>query len=299
MLPPVIIFAYNRPEHLARLLKSLLKNKSKNFNKLYLFCDGPKNEQDKIKILKIKKIISNTKIKFQKKVFRSKNIGLSKNIINGVSDVLKKNTSCIVLEDDLVLSNNCIKFMNYFLKKYKNSKNFGSISAHSYLKNFQINKKFNYYITKRHSSWCWGTWARVWKKMEWNKINYNSHFKSFAELRKFSEGGNDLNLLLWGQYKKYIDSWAIRFNYFCSKNDLISLQPKIGMVKNLGRDFSGTHENFSFRKENNFNFISNLNLKKSSNRILNRFDIDNYIKNSHRRSIRLALKYFIKNKKIL
>ena len=49
-------------------------------------------------------------------------------------------------------------------------------------------------------------------------ISINSHFTSENSLNKFSEGGNDLNLLLWGNYKKIINSWAIRFNFYCMKN---------------------------------------------------------------------------------
>ena len=42
------------------------------------------------------------------------------------------------------------------------------------------------------------------EKIEWNSKSINSHFTSENSLRKFSEGGNDLNLLLWGNYKKLL-----------------------------------------------------------------------------------------------
>ena len=50
--------------------------------KIYLYCDGPKNESDNNKINKIKDIIeNNNNLKFAKKLYRSENFGLAKNII--------------------------------------------------------------------------------------------------------------------------------------------------------------------------------------------------------------------------
>lgn len=227
-------------------------------------------------------------------------MGLAKNIINGVSQVLTKHSSCIVLEDDLVLNSNCIKFMSYMLKKFEKTNHIGSISAHSYIDNLNYKKKFDFYISKRHSSWCWGTWSNVWRKIDWNSKKIDLHFSNKLDLEKFSLGGNDLNLLLWGNYKKIVNSWAIRFNFHCSQKSLKSFQPRYSMIKNDGRDFSGTHERFSLKFKENYNFNPKLGpLKYILKKTLENEKIDLFIKNSHRRSIRLSLRYFFQNLKII
>lgn len=292
MNSPIVIFSYNRPKHLNQLFNSLKKNNLKNY-KIFLFCDGPKIKKDIEEINKIKKIILMSGIKFQKKVFRKKNIGLANNIIDGVSSVLKKNKQCIVLEDDLILNSQTINYMNNALNKFRGNKKFGSVSAYSYLNDFKKLKNYNFYISKRHSSWCWGTWSYIWTKINWEKINYKEHFQSKSSINHFSEGGNDLNLLLWGQYNRLINSWAIRFNYFCSKNNLLSIQPRYSMVINDGKDFSGTHEKISFKKENNRFFPRNIS------KIIRSEKIDKFIKNDHRRSIKISIIYFLKNLRIL
>ena len=300
MSPPIAIFAYNRPKHLGNLLDSLILNKSSKLSKIFIFCDGPKNEYDKRMIVEIKNLLKIKKIKIHHTNFRKKNIGLAKNIIKGVSKVLNIYKSCIILEDDLILNPNCIKFMNFMLKKFKKTKNIGSVSAHSYIDELKYKKKFNFYLTKRHSSWCWGTWSRVWKKIEWNSKNLNSHFTSYINLRKFSEGGNDLNLLLWGNYKKIINSWAIRFNFYCMKKSLKSIQPRFSMIRNEGRDFSGTHEKFNFKTKKIFDFNPKLGpLNYILKQTLENKELDLYIKNSHRRSVKLSIKYFMENFKII
>ena len=90
------------------IIKKLQKFKNTNF----FFCDGPKNYSDYEKINKIKFILDNSKIKFNKKVFYKKNLGLSSNIINNVSYVLNREKAAIIIEDDLYLEKNAIKFIN-------------------------------------------------------------------------------------------------------------------------------------------------------------------------------------------
>ena len=296
----IVIFSYNRPKHLSKLIDTIIKNNINKSYKIYLFCDGPKNKLDQVKISSIKETIKEKKISFVHKTFRKKNIGLSKNIISGISFVLKRHKSCIVLEDDLILNKNCINFMNTMLHKLKKDNSLGSVSAHSYLDDFKSKSKFDFYISKRHSSWCWGTWSRVWNDINWNETNYKNHFSKKKEVNKFSEGGKDLNLLLWGNYKKFIDSWAIRFNFFCAKKELKSFQPRLSMIRNDGRDASGTHEKFSFKFKKKYNFNPKIGgIKNILDRTIKNEEIDCYIKNNHRRSVKLSIRYFLEEGKIL
>ena len=301
MKSPIVIFSYNRPYHLSNLIDTLIKNKVSKKSKIFFFCDGPKNNYDKTQIKKIKSILDKKNLKIEYKNFHKKNIGLKNNIINGVSFVLSKYGRCIVLEDDLVLNHHSLKFMDVMLDKFRENKAIGSVSAHSYIDGIKTKKKFDFYISKRHSSWCWGTWSRVWKNIDWDIKKLNSHFSDQSKLKKFSEGGNDLNLLLWGNYKKIINSWAIMFNYHCMHNSLKSIQPRFSMIRNDGRDASGTHEGISFnfsKKKISFNprlGSQKYILKKTEQ---NSF-IDFFIKNSHRKSLKLSIKFFFQNFKII
>ena len=300
MYSPIIIFSYNRPKHLNNLIYSIIRNKISKSSKIFFYCDGPKNNFDKKKIEEIKNLLNKTALKIDFKIFRKKNIGLANNIIDGVSNVLTKYKSCIVLEDDLVLNKNCINFMNIMLARFEKNYQIGSISAYSYLDNFKSDTEFDFYLSKRHSSWCWGTWSRVWNKINWKNLKTKSHLSNKLSLKQFSEGGKDLNLLLWGNSEKLINSWAIYFNYYCAKFFLKSVQPRFSMIRNDGRDFSGTHEKFSFKFNKKYNFNPDLgSLKNILKRTVERKDIYSYIKNSHRRSFKLGIKFFIKYFKII
>ena len=49
-LAPIILFAYNRPNHVKRTIESLLKNKWADTSDLFIFSDAPKTEEDTLTI---------------------------------------------------------------------------------------------------------------------------------------------------------------------------------------------------------------------------------------------------------
>ena len=75
-------------------------------------------------------------LKRLKFLLEKKNIGTASNIIQGVSKILKAKKKVIVLEDDLIVSKNFLKYMNDNLEKYKNYKKVWHISGWNWNFNF-------------------------------------------------------------------------------------------------------------------------------------------------------------------
>jgi len=280
---PIVIFSYNRPSNIYELIKNIKKNNFYKKYKYYFFCDGPKNDRDIEKCLEVQKIIKNFKVKKKNIFIQNKNRGLSKSIIYGLDLVFKHNKSAIILEDDLFIAKNTLSFLSLMLKKYEKADFIGSISGYSYIHNFR-NIKNNLYLIPRHCSWGWGTWRRVWTKVKWNHYN--------IKRKNFSNGGYDLNLLLKGQKKNFIDSWAIRFNLFCHNNNLLCLMPRYSFIDNLGFGKNATHtKNYFFNHK--YLILKKNNLKKIVNQLpVSNKNINQKIKNMHKPSIKLFLKIF-------
>ena len=130
MNSPIAVFLYNRPDKSYSCLKSLSQNPGFNDSPLYIFIDGPKTNDDKLKIDKIKKLISSYNFKNLVEVNSKQiNVGLSKSIFFGVNHILKKHETVIVLEDDLTFNKNFINHINICLEKYR-TKNIYQICGH-------------------------------------------------------------------------------------------------------------------------------------------------------------------------
>ena len=56
-LAPIVLFAYNRLEHLKLTISNLKKNNLANSSELIIFSDGPKNTSDVKKINSIRKYL--------------------------------------------------------------------------------------------------------------------------------------------------------------------------------------------------------------------------------------------------
>lgn len=131
---PVILFVYNRPEHTWKSIEALQRNDGWSDTDVYVFCDGPRDGQP------ISKSIIDThamaeSISGSKTLTISKskvNIGLYKNILLGVSSVLSKHVSAIIIEDDIVVLPGFLKYMNEALKKYEYEKQIACISGYVY-----------------------------------------------------------------------------------------------------------------------------------------------------------------------
>jgi hypothetical protein len=170
-------------------------------------------------------------------------------------------------------------------------KEYASISAYSYIHNLKDNENFCKFSLKRHCSWCWGTWGNRWKQVKWDKNFYLKKLENKSNKIKFNNLGNDMNLMLWGFTKNFLNSWSIRFNYHCMLNSLISIQPRYSMVVNNGSGKKGTNQRYS--SNDKFDSLDKIKFNNFKKKIYFSTKIDNYIKNKHRPSVRLLFYYFI------
>jgi len=257
--PGVAIFAFNRPNHLKKTLKSLSQNLNANNYDIFIFCDGPKNNSDKKKIKEVRKISKNYgNFKSKKYFFRKANYGLYNSLKYGISKVLKLKKSVIILEDDIITNKYFLNFMFNALNFFNNQKNIGSVTGYSY-----ANCDQDMFLSQRHASWGWGTWRHVWDKMKWDNKYIKKYMKKKNFKKEFNRAGNDMHQLLEEQLDGQIDTMDIIFNFNCFIKKKFCVCPKNSMLYNIGLDGTGIHCKKNDKVFNNFdkNFYPN-NYKK-------------------------------------
>jgi hypothetical protein len=268
-ISPIIIFTYNRLDHLNTLIRSLKKNVLFEKSKVLVFSDGPKNEIDKKKVEKIrvylkKKLISrNCEI-----IERSSNYGLSKNIIDGINHTFKKYDKVIILEDDLEVSPFFLNYMNDALDLYVNSKNVSSISGYMYpIEPTKFSS--NYFFLKLIESWGWGTWKRAWNNFEKDSLRLKKKIDKKKLANQFNFGsGISYYKMLEDNINGLNDSWAVRWYASTFLKNMYTLFPSKSFVKNIGIDNSGENCNYTTVYDSSINFKYN---KLQRNNILELF----------------------------
>jgi len=230
---PIILFTYKRLSILKKTISSLSKNMFSLDSDLIILSDGWKNEDDRILILQVREYLKNISgFKSVKIIESSYNKGLANSIIQGVSEVFKTYDKAIVLEDDLILSDNFLSYMNQALNFYKDNNQILSVCGYSpIIKGLCADESF---FTTRSSSWGWATWANRWEKIDWTFSNYDSFIKNKKDIKTFKHMGSDMLKMLVNQKKGLINSWAIRFCFHQFQMGLFSVHPAISKVDNIG-----------------------------------------------------------------
>ena len=120
-ISPLVLFAYNRPFHTIKTIESVKRNKLSKNTDLIVYVDGPKKSfEDEVKVSLVRNIIKEVKgFKSKRFYFRKKNIGLSKNLTSGISKTFEKYDRLIILEDDILVSNQFLDYMNKGLSYYE------------------------------------------------------------------------------------------------------------------------------------------------------------------------------------
>jgi len=246
MNSPIVIFTYNRLDHLDTLINSLEQNELFKKSKILVFSDGPKKEIDIEKIEKIriylkKKLISkNSEI-----VERPNNFGLSKNVITGINQTFNDYDQAIILEDDLEVSPFFLNYMNDALNLYASSEDVASISGYMY----PINSKSfsnDYFFLKLVESWGWGTWKRAWNNFETDSVKLKNEIDERKLVDEFNfSSGISYYKMLNDNINGANDSWAIRWYASTFLKNMNTLFPSKSFVKNIGIDNSGENCNYT------------------------------------------------------
>ena len=255
---PVVVFCYNRPNHLRQTIEALKLNTIASQSRLIIFSDGAKNARDEINVKEIRSYIHTIDGFLVKEIFESQNNkGLAASVIEGVSNVVASYKKVIVLEDDMVCTPDFLSFMNEALASYESRLDIFSVTGYAPPVLIPENYKNDLFLAPRASSWGWATWQNRWEKADWDVKNFKEILKESSLRKKITQGGEDLWPMLVKQQRGIINSWAVRWTVSQSLNDAYGVYPVISKIKNIGTDGSGTNFTFGTTYYN-----SELNTKK-------------------------------------
>ena len=266
MKSPIVLFAYNRINHIQQVIKALLRNEYASDSDLIIYSDASKNDNTVQEVQCVRQYLSTVSgFKSVKVIERLENFGLAKNIIDGVTSVINQYGKVIVLEDDLVVSPYFLKYMNEALDFYEKEEQV--ISIHGYI--YPVKQKLpETFFIKGADCWGWATWKRGWdlfcsdgkyllKEIEKRNLkkefDFDNSYPYYRMLKYQIEGKNN--------------SWAIRWYASAFLHNKLTLYPGRSLVNQIGMDGSGTHcntnEMFDVPLTNSSIVLSNIDIQES------------------------------------
>lgn len=237
---PVVFFVFKRP---ATTLQFLEHMKKADIKKIYIFSDGPRNSAEKFEIEAVRdniEIFHKSYPDIQIMLHSSNiNLGLKRNIVNGLNHVFSKEDAAIILEDDCLPTLDFFRFASEMLDRYKNNLKVMSVNGTS---SGGISE-FSYDFTKYAQCWGWATWARAWKLYDPTLRGFsNNSWKMLGEKLKMGW----LMRWYWGTMLQVvkadrINTWDFQWSYTHFLHKGLAITPSTNLIKNIGFDNVATN----------------------------------------------------------
>ncbi|MEY2876062.1 MAG: hypothetical protein RLZZ373_3433 [Pseudomonadota bacterium] len=234
LLAPVCLFVYAREDLTRQTVASLLVNSLASESELHVFCDGPRpGAEQRVQAVRdyVRTITGFARVVLHE---RDTNLGLSRSIIDGVTEMVRTHERVIVLEDDLKLSSGFLTFMNQSLQTYADHPQVMSVSGYSFPIQHGNAQTHDATFGLRASSWGWAIWRDRWEQIDWAVSGYGGFRWNLALRLRFNRGGSDLSHMLDRQMAGKIDSWAIRLCFHQFSHGLLDVFPVSSLVENVG-----------------------------------------------------------------
>lgn len=237
---PILLFVYNRPEHVRQCIASLQANELAAQSPLFIYSDAAKTPESREGVEQTRQFIRT--IQGFKEVTiteREQNWGLARSIIDGVTTQVNRFGRVIVMEDDLIAAPYFLQFMNDALETYKDEPRVGHIQGCDFTQDASLPDTF---LIKWTGSWGWATWDRAWKLFNPNGKELLRQLEERNLTRRFDFNGTyGYTRMLRRQIEGKNNSWAIRWNASLFLADILSLNAGRSLIQNNGFDGSGTN----------------------------------------------------------
>lgn len=280
---PCLIIAYSRLSGIKTLLRSLPFQK---ISRIYLAIDGPKNTEVQLTQDQIRNYVFEIahKNKIEVRLWqRNNNLGIAVSIISAVDWFFSRENFGIVLEDDLVASEDFFDFVIENLDSIRKIPEIMMISGSQFLTDTSPG---NIYITHYPQIWGWGTWSEKWKFLRTGLLEdiENQRFNCRKSVFNF-----------WNIGSKRVhdglnDTWDIPLARFMKFNSKICILPNNNLVTNLGFDsFAKNTKNLVFPLGMDRVKMPNVNLNLTRDKLKTAVVLDEFLE---KRVFKIALRHY-------
>lgn len=250
-LAPIIVFCYNRPDHLRKTLTWLANNLLASESSLFVFCDGVKagaTSEQVERVFEARKVAHElARMPSFKEVHiieRAENLGLGTSVIMGVSEIVQEYGKVIVLEDDLETSPFFLDYMNRCLDHYETRKSVFSISGLSRPhpeRFYPSDYPYDVYVSLVHHPTGWATWKDRWEQVDWNASLLDVVKNQPAMIDAFRRIEYSEYDALVHQQETNQNVWSVRFSFAHFVNHAVSICPIVSYINHIGWDSEATN----------------------------------------------------------
>jgi len=240
---PVVLFLFNRPALLGRVVDALLQARP---DIVVAIADGPRpgHPDDPALCTAARAVVDRLDGTCEViRRFHDANLGCDARIRTGLDEVFERFDAAIVLEDDIVPDPSFFPWCGRMLERYRSDDRVMQVSGRNHLGRWTLPGD-GHSLLRRGSAWGWATWRRAWQR------EAAVPGDAPALTRAIADAGVDPlvaeNLLMIHEVAVVTRSAAWDCAWDLKKALLggLSVVPSVNMIANIGFGAAATHTLF-------------------------------------------------------
>ncbi len=242
---PVLVVAFNRPDHLAVLIQRLREVQPQQ---LYVAIDGPRpGRSDEIQRVQACRDLANT-VDWPCEVrtlFQESNLGCGLGVSTAISWFFDHEERGIILEDDIIPDPSFFPFCQELLERYQDERRVFAISGCNFVPpRHQARPDLPYRFSQVPHIWGWATWRRSWSKHRLDIEGWRTRLPMGTLWRRV--GGSVPSTVYWSSTfellaRKEVDTWDGQLVLAAMADDQWTATSNVNLIRNIGFDELATH----------------------------------------------------------
>lgn len=239
---PILFIIFNRFETTKQSFQKIKKAKPKQ---LFIAADGPRDFiEGEVHICNktIQYVLQNIDWDCEINTkLEETNIGCKKNVIEAISWFFHHVEKGIILEDDILCTDQFFSFCDELLETYKNDPEIMLISGTNFIspRKFEISE--SYIFSNYANTWGWATWRRAWdgydsEILDWEKPEVRLELSLYLKKEEFKFFSN-----LFDKIDDFKQAWDYQWWFHRFKQKGVGIIPSTNLIKNIGFDQYATH----------------------------------------------------------
>ncbi len=240
MKTPVLLIAFNRPQHTKKVFERIKKYEP---TQLFVAIDGARTnrKEDIAKVNKVKKETIEA-VDWDcnlKTLVRQHNVGCTIGVTSAIHWFFEHVQAGIIIEDDCLVHASFFDFCTEMLARYEGNEKVFHING-SNLTYSAIDTP--YYFSKYNSVWGWATWKEKWEQIKQYPTTYENVLKKNKNYTfKWREKKRWKSIFKLEVEQNRETIWDFQYTYYLWKLNGISVTPSKNLVSNIGFDVDATH----------------------------------------------------------
>lgn len=238
----VILLFFTRKETLQKTFEVIKQCRPSH---LFLYQDGPRNDEDKRKIEECRNVVADEQIDWDCDVQRSyqtENSGAWASNYKAQKWGFSLFDKCIFIEDDSTPSLTFIPFCKEMLDRYETDERISMISGFNFE---EISKDcpYDYFFSSVFSIWGWASWRRVVSQWDDNYSIVDDNY-NMSKLEDLAKARGDRSYFIKALRKHKEQGSPIYETVFWSRNVLnssLAIFPTRNMIRNGGISDDAAH----------------------------------------------------------